>query len=133
LKLNVRQQKMPQPNEGQTTAGQDFVSRIRPAGCALFLALAVLVGAICLTAGKDPIAGYTPPLTMEDYAADPAALVQELEEHVIPALPDYTMSVALGQDGSVTVTVDSDHFVAARAAILRYFDEDLITFQRDVQ
>jgi hypothetical protein len=123
---------MPSPNEGQATAGQDFVARIRPAGCFLFLALAVLVAAICLTAGKSPIPGYTPPLTMEDYASDPAALVQELEDNVIPALPDYTMSAALGEDGTVVVTIDSDHFVAGRAAILRYFDEDLVTFHRDV-
>jgi hypothetical protein len=132
LSWNVRQEKMPSPNEGQTTAGQDFVARIRPAGCVLFLVLAVLVAVICLTAGRTPIPDYTPPLSMEEYAQSPAALVQELEDNVFPALPDYTMSAQL-QDGTVVITIDSDHFVAGRAAILRYFDEDLVTFQRDVQ
>jgi hypothetical protein len=98
----------------------------------LFLALAVLVGAICLTAGKTPIPGYAPPLTMDEYAQNPAALVQELEDNVFPALPDYTMSAALEGD-TVVVTIDSDHFVAGRAAILRYFSQDVLTFQRDTQ
>jgi hypothetical protein len=123
---------MPSPNEGQTTAGQDFVARIRPAGCVLFVVLAVLMVAICLTAGKTPIPGYTPPLTMDEYAQNPAALVQELEDNVFPALPDYTMSAAL-EGNTVVITIDSDHFVVGRAAILRYFSQDVVTFQRDTQ
>ncbi len=111
------------------TAGQQFVKNIRPAGCALFLILAVLVTAVCLTSGRDPIPGYEPPQTMEYYAGDPEALAAELEENVFPALPDYDMAVGV-EGGTVTVTIDSDHFVVGRAAILRYFDEDLILFVR---
>ena len=96
---------------------------------ALFLILAVLVTWICLTSGRDPIPGYTAPQATEYYAAHPDELAAELEANVFPALPDYTMSADV-TDGSVTVTVDSDHFVAGRAAILRYFDESLFTFQR---
>ncbi len=93
----------------------------------LFLALAVLVTAICLTSGRSPIPGYTPPETTEYYAAHPDALVRELEENVFPALPDYAMTAAVAADG-VTVTIDASDFVVGRAAILRYFDGDLITF-----
>ena len=111
------------------TAGQQFVKAIRPAGCALFLLLAVLVAAICLTSGRNPIPGYQPPQTAEYYAENPASLAAELEENVFPALPEYDMTAAVTGD-TVTVTIDSDHFVVGRAAILRYFDESLVTFRR---
>ena len=111
------------------TAGQAFVKTIRPAGMALFLLVAVLVTWICLTSGRDPIPGYAPPETTEFYAAHPDELVTELETNVFPALPEYTMS-AEALDGAVAVTVDSDHFVAARAALLRYFDGSLFDFRR---
>ncbi len=115
--------------QNNLTAGQAFVKTIRPAGMALFLLLAVLVTAICLTSGRDPIPGYEAPETTEYYAAHPDALAAELEAHVFPALPEYTMS-AQASDGAVAVTIDSDHFVAGRAALLRYFDESLFDFQR---
>ena len=111
------------------SAGQSFVKRIGPAGCVLFLALAVLVGAICLTSGRDPIPGYAAPETTEYYAAHLDELAAELEENVFPALPDYALGAAVTGD-TVTVTVDSGNFAAARAAVLRYFDESLLTFQR---
>ena len=121
--------------EGQTpeqapplTAGQSFVKSIKPAGCALFLLLAVLVTAICLTAGRDPIPGYVPP-EPASYAQDMSALAQVLEEQVFPALPDYEMRAAVTGD-KVTVTIDDAHFVVGRAAILQYFDEEYIIFER---
>ena len=117
--------------EPHATAGQAFIQRIGPAGMALFLILAVLVTWICLTTGRDPVPGYAAPQTTEYYAAHLDELAEELETNVFPALPDYTMSAA-ADDGAatVTVTIDSEHFVAGRAAILRYFDESLFSFER---
>lgn len=117
--------------EPHATAGQAFIHRIGPAGMALFLILAVLVTWICLTSGRDPVPGYTAPQTTEYYAGHLGELAEELETNVFPALPDYTMS-AVAEDGAstVTVTVDSEHFVAGRGAILRYFDESLFSFER---
>ena len=66
--------------EEKLTAGQSFVKSIRPAGCALFLILAVLVAVLCLTAGRDPIPGYTPP-ERASYENDLSRLVEVLEEH----------------------------------------------------
>lgn len=94
---------------------------------ALFLIVAVLVTAICLTSGADPIPGYKAPESTEYYAAHPEALVTELEQNVFPALPDYDMSAAAGE-GGVTVTIDSEHFAKGRAAILQYFSVKLFTF-----
>ena len=114
--------------EPHATAGQAFVSRIGPAGMALFLLLAVLVTGICLTAGRDPIPGYKAPQTTEYYAAHPEELIAELQANVFPALPDYAITAVPAGDGTVAVTVTEGNFVAARAALLRYFDASLFTF-----
>ena len=116
------------PAEEKLTAGQSFVKSIRPAGCALFLIVAVLVAAVCLTAGRDPIPGYTPP-ERASYENDLPALAAVLTEQVFPQLPEYDMTAAVTGD-AVTVTVEDGNFAAARAAILRYFPEDLIIFER---
>ena len=78
------------------------MKRIGPAGCVLFIALAVLVTAICLTSGRDPIPGYTPPASEAYYAGHPEALVEELRQNVFPALPAYDMTAELA-DGAVVV------------------------------
>ena len=118
----------PSTPETPMTAGESFVKTIRPLGCVLFLALAVLVAAVCLTSGRKPIPGYEPPLTAAEYAADLYALETELETNVFPALA-YDMTADVTGD-VVTVTVENENFVAGRAAILRYFDESLFLFER---
>lgn len=125
--MNEENRTSPVP-EPPLTAGEAFVKNIRPLGCVMFLALAVLVTAICLTSGRKPIPGYKPPLTTAEYAADLPALEAELEEHVFPAL-EYDMTAEV-TGNTVTVTVEDENFVAGRAAILRYFDEALFLFER---
>ena len=116
------------PAEEKLTAGQSFVKNIGKAGCALFLLLAVLVTAVCLTAGRDPIPGYTPP-ERASYENDLSQLADVLQTQVFPALTQYQLSAQVTGD-TVTVTVEEGNFAAARSAILRYFPEDLITFER---
>ncbi len=116
-------------NTPRETAGEQFVKRIRPAGAALFLLLAVLVTAVCLTSGRDPIPGYAAPETTEYYAAHTDELAAELEASVFPCLPDYSLTAEAAGD-TVTITVESGNFAAARAAILRYFDQSLFIFER---
>lgn len=116
------------PREEKLTAGQAFVKSIGPAGCVLFLALSVLMVALCFTVGRDPIPGYTPP-ERASYENDLSQLVAVLEQQVFPALPDFDMTAAV-TGGTVTVTVLDGSFAAARAAILQYFPKDLITFER---
>ena len=115
------------PAEEKLTAGQSFIRTIRPAGCALFLILAVLVTAVCFTAGRDPIPGYTPP-ERASYENDLSRLVTVLESQVFPELDQYGLTAAVTGD-TVTVTVQGN-LAAARSAILHYFPEDLITFER---
>ncbi len=129
--FNVRQSPPPEEEAVQRTAGQDFVKRIRPIGCVLFILLAVMVAAICLTSGKDPIPGYEPPETMEYYSEDLDALIQELETAVFPALEEYDMSARISDDGTkVVITIDDADFVVGRSAVLQYFDQSLVTFER---
>ncbi len=120
------QEKKPVPPERKLTAGQAFVKSIGPFGCALFLVVFVLATALCFTVGRDPIPGYAPP-ERASYENDLPQLVEVLEEQVFPKLPDYEMTAAVTGD-KVTVTVTEGNFAAARAAILRYFPEDLIEF-----
>ena len=124
----MNEEKASPEREEKLTAGQQFVKNIRPLGCVLFLLLAVMVTAVCLTAGRNPIPGYTPP-ERASYENDLPRLVSVLEEQVFPELPEYTMAARVTGD-TVTVTIDDEHFVVGRSAILRYFPEDLITFER---
>ena len=121
-------EKKPAPPEEKLTAGQAFVKSIGPFGCALFLIVFILATALCFTVGRDPIPGYTPP-ERASYENDLPQLVYVLQTQVFPALPDYEMTAAVTGD-TVTVTVTDGNFAAARAAILRYFPQDLIEFSK---
>ena len=109
------------------TAGQEFVRWIRPAGCVLFLVLAVAVGAVCLTAGRDPISDYEPAHDTAWYAQNPEEFCEELEEEVFPHLSGVRDWRIL-EDGRVEVTVQEGQLAVTRAALLRYFDEALFVF-----
>lgn len=115
--------------EPKQTAGQDFLKKIGPAGCVLFLALFVLVTAICLTAGRDPVPGYEAPHDTEYYVNHLDELAAELNDNVLPQL-DTPATAAVTSD-TVTVTVEGDTFVVVRSALLHYFDESLFSFQTD--
>ena len=112
--------------EEHLTAGQSFVRSIRPLGCALFLIIGILGTVLCFTVGRDPIPGYQPP-ERASYENDLPRLAEILQTQVFPKLPDNELSAAVTGD-TVTVTVASGNFAVARAAILRYFPEDLIEF-----
>lgn len=115
--------------EPKQTAGQDFLKKIGPAGCVLFLALFVLVTAICLTAGRDPVPGYEAPHDTEYYVNHLDELAAELNDNVLPQLDTPATAAVTGD--TVTVTVEGDTFVVVRSALLHYFDESLFTFQTD--
>ena len=108
--------------------GEDFVKKIRPAGCVLFIALAILVSAVCLTAGRDPIKGYEPPQTDEYFAQHPEELLTELEENVFPHLQGFRGADV--QSGLVVVQLHTDSFAVDRAALLRYYAQELFELVR---
>ncbi len=111
------------------SAGEDFVRRIRPLGCALFLILAVAVTVLCFTLNNDPVKGYEAPEDTAYYAAHPEALAAELEEHIFPALEGDESAQVTG-DGKVLVTLEEAYYYPSRGAILQYFDVSLLEFQQ---
>lgn len=120
------EQRIPEPKQ---TAGQDFLKKIGPAGCVLFLALFVLVTAICLTAGRDPVPGYEAPYENEYYVNHLDELADELNTNFLPRLDTPAHAAVTG--GTVTITVQDDTFVVVRSALLRHFDESLFAFQTE--
>ncbi len=111
------------------TSGEEFVRKIRPIGCVLFLALGVVVTILCFTANNDPVKGYVPPRDMAYYAANPQALQAELEQSIFPALAGEE-TAAVTPEGRVLVSLEADRYYASRGAILQYFDESLLEFEK---
>ena len=113
-------------------AGRDFVKWLKPGGCVLFLVVAILVTAVCLTSGRDPIPGYEAPKASEYYAQSADTLSElknELEQNVFPRVAGVTGSSV--EDGHLTVHIDDSSFAVTRAAILRYYSQELFEFIRD--
>jgi hypothetical protein len=108
------------------SAGEQFVKWLRPAGCVLVLAVAVLVTVICLTSGRDPIPGYEAPQDTTYYAQHLDELQDELEENVFPQLEGVQDCRIEGD--KLAVTVAGHTFAKTRAAILRYYDLSLFAF-----
>ncbi len=118
-----------QPKQEKSSAGQDFVKKIGPWGCVLFLCLAILVTAICFTAGANPLPGYEAPRDTAYYALHLEELAAELNENVLPLLDDPAEASVSGD--KVLITVQAQSFVPDRAAILHYFDESLLLFETE--
>ena len=123
---------MPRFLENQTddkkeklSGGEWLMSRFGKVGCIFLLLMAVVGVLICFTAGTDPIKGYQAPLSTEEYAAEPELLKAELEENVFPHLEGVLDCEV--RDGGVAIPLAEDTFVVTRAALLRYFDESLLT------
>jgi len=112
--------------KNRESAGQEFVRWLRPGGCALILIIMVLMLVTCFISGKKPIPGYTPPQTSEYYAAHLDELQTELEEHVFPVIGGVEESRV--DDGKLEVSIGVSDYVTTRAAILRYYDENLFEF-----
>lgn len=111
------------------TSGQEFVKRIKPIGCVIFLGACILMLVICFTSGRDPIPGYEPAETMDFYAGDPAALEAELEANVLPHLEGVS-DCYTDESGTVTVVLESQSYVTGRSALLKYFDQSLLNIVR---
>ena len=109
--------------------GADFVKRIRPVGCVLFLLLAAAVVVLCFTTGRDPIPGHEAAHDTAYYEANLPALQAELEAEVFPALAGVVACRAEGD--RLLVTLRGPDFAVTRAAILRYYDAGLFTFSEE--
>ena len=104
--------------------GQDFIKWLRPAGCALFLGLFVLVTVILFTSKGAPVAGYEAPHTAEYYSGHLSELAEELSENLIPRLGVTSFQIDISGD-RLSVTASEDDIYKIRPAVIHYYDADL--------
>ena len=107
--------------------GFQIVRWLRPFGSGLVLLVFILFLVYAFSTGREPIKGYAPPHDGAYYAEHLDALAEELNGTVL-ALVDPEASAGVTGD-TVTVTIPPDTFVTTRAAVLRYFDSQLLTFE----
>ena len=108
--------------------GEEFVKKIKPVGCVMFLLLAILVAAVCLTQGRDPVPGYQNPQSDQYWAGHITELQDELEDNIFPYVDGVTG--CRKSDGRLVISIAENDFAVTRAAILRYFDESLFIFEQ---
>lgn len=108
--------------------GEDFVKKIKPIGCILFLALFVGFLLICFFGGA-PINGYAPPQDSEFYAEHLSELKSELEKNVFPELSGI-VSCELSDD-KLCITVKAESFDDVKHAVTFYYDEELFEFLKE--
>ena len=107
--------------------GFQIVRWLRPFGSGLVILVFVLFLVFAFSSGRAPIKGYTPPQDGAYYAQHLDELAQELSGTVLPLVDPEATAAVTGD--TVTVTIPSDTFVTTRAAVLRYFDSALLTFE----
>lgn len=105
--------------------GSEFVKKIRPMGCALFLAMFVMVTVLLFTARPEP--EYVPPESGEYYALHLDELKEQIEEHVLPELEATGVTLSAG-DTRILVTAPAGELEDVREGILKYFDGELFEF-----
>lgn len=110
-------------------AGPEFVKKLRPIGCVLFLLLSAYFLVFCFTSGKSPIPGYKAPHDSSYYSQNVTTLTElkgELEANVFPKLTGIEGCRIL--DGKLEITIDSLSYAKSSAAIARFYDRSLFTF-----
>ena len=109
------------------TAGEEFVKKLRPVGCVVFLVMFAAFMTLCFTAaGNAPVKGYNPPHDTKYYSTHLDELRAELEENLLPQLEGETECEVNGD--RLSVTVDAEHFDTVKKALVHYYTEKLFTF-----
>ena len=122
-------QVLPTPPEREEPEhpGFQIVHWLRPFGSGLVLLIFILFLVYAFSSGREPIKGYVPPHDGAYYAQHLDELASELNDTVL-ALVDPEATAEVTGD-TVTVTIPADSFVVTRAAVLRYFDSQLVQFE----
>ena len=107
--------------------GQAFVKGLRPAGCALFFGMFILVTALLFTAKGAPVEGYAPTESSEYYAEHLTELKAELEENLLPKLDIAGADIEVRGD-ILRITVNADDLQTLRLAVIHYYDVELFEF-----
>ena len=107
--------------------GQAFVKWLRPAGCALFLGMFILVTILLFTAKGAPVEGYVPTEGSEYYAQHLIELKAELEENLLPKLDIAGADIEVRGD-ILLITAEAGDLQTVRLAVIHYYDQDLFEF-----
>ena len=108
--------------------GQEFVKKIGPFGCVLFLLLFAAFLVICFVSGNNKIEGYEPANTSEYYVQREETLEEladEVENNMLSGKVDCHSN---GE--KVIVTIPEEEYFQIRSSILEYYDEGLFEFKR---
>ena len=119
----------PPEREEKEHPGFQIVRWLRPFGSGLVLLVFILFLVYAFSTGREPIKGYAPPHDGAYYAEHLDELAEELSGTVLPLVDPEATAAVTGD--TVTVTTDHDSYVTTRAAVLRYFDARLLTFQEE--
>ncbi len=115
---------MEEKNTG--SAGQQFVKKIRPIGCALFLIVGILTVIICFTSKGIPVEGYKAPNTSKYYSEHLDELKEELETNLFPRI-NGVLSCSISGD-KLRIEFTEDDIAVSRSNILYYYDSGLFEF-----
>jgi hypothetical protein len=108
--------------------GQEFVKKLRPAGCALVVILTVIVTILMFTSKGIAVDGYDAPHDSDYYAEHIDELKTEIEENMLPKLEGVTASLSV-EDGKVQVTAESVSLQKVKNAVNYYYGLELFTFE----
>ena len=110
----------PDPTEKEEPGAQ-IARWLGPVGGVFVLLLSALMVVFCLTAGANPVPGYTPPHDSTYYAG-------QLNANFLPVLDETAHAEADGD--TVTVTASEKEYVPVRGAVLKFYDAALFTFEK---
>jgi len=108
------------------TTGESFLKMIKPVGAMLCILVSVLFIIMSFTSGKNPVPGYTPPNDSEYYSQHLSELEIELEQNLLPYLKG--IENCYEDNGRIRIVITGKDFVPTRAAILRFYDQELFEF-----
>ena len=114
------------PEKREINPGKELVLAMRPLGCILVVIFTIACMALMLKSGPEDIDGYVPPESDAYYAQHLDELQLELETHVFPELEGIRSCENTGN--VLEIVIDSEHYIASRAVIIRYFDRELFLF-----
>lgn len=108
--------------------GADFVKKIGPAGCIIFLLISLAFFVMCFKSGGAPIKGYSVPHDSDYFAEHLDELKAELETNVFPHLDGIRSCELTGK--TLTIAIDSESFDTSSEAISHYYRDELFNFQK---
>jgi hypothetical protein len=111
--------------------GLEFVKKLRPFGCAVFLLLGIYFLVFCFTSGSNALPGYVSPHDSSYYSQNSSTLSElktELETNIFPHLEG--ISGCEVENGRLAVTIDNGSYYKSRAVILKYYDGSLFDFRK---